>query len=375
MDDATLVTLIAVFEVLLAGTLVAVLPLVSRRGLLFGAYVGERHDRGPSARDLKRSWFRQTTVLIAACLGVSLAVGLTGHPIAAVFVALGTEIAGLTAIYVRHHRRALGLAVPASSPGLAAASLLPVPAGTLVFPALALAINLTLGVVVTAYAARQYDRLPGVVPIHFKGSGLPDGWAKKSFASVMAMPLGTLLMGAMVAGIGLLTAQAKRSLRADDQGISLYAQQRYRNALARFLSGISLVMTAMLSGMSYDAVRIGLGDPPTFGPWLLACGGLVAAWAIGGSIYLIVRYGQGGARLEAAIADRPLTNGLADDRNWRWGVFYVNREDPSLMIEKRFGVGYTLNFGNPRAIVIMIGIVVVIGTVLGLALAAVPARH
>jgi len=27
-------------------------------------------------------------------------------------------------------------------------------------------------------------------------------------------------------------------------------------------------------------------------------------------------------------------------------LLYVNPADPSILIEKRFGVGYTLNFGN-----------------------------
>jgi uncharacterized membrane protein len=31
------------------------------------------------------------------------------------------------------------------------------------------------------------------------------------------------------------------------------------------------------------------------------------------------------------------------------GVFYVNPDDPSLFTPKRFGIGYTLNFGNPRS--------------------------
>jgi uncharacterized membrane protein len=34
------------------------------------------------------------------------------------------------------------------------------------------------------------------------------------------------------------------------------------------------------------------------------------------------------------------------DACWRWGLFYVNPADPSILIEKRFGIGYTLNFGN-----------------------------
>jgi uncharacterized membrane protein len=30
-------------------------------------------------------------------------------------------------------------------------------------------------------------------------------------------------------------------------------------------------------------------------------------------------------------------------------VLYVNRDDPAVMVGKRFGVGWTLNFGNPRS--------------------------
>jgi uncharacterized membrane protein len=30
-------------------------------------------------------------------------------------------------------------------------------------------------------------------------------------------------------------------------------------------------------------------------------------------------------------------------------MFYVNPDDPAILVEKRFGIGYTLNFGRPAA--------------------------
>jgi uncharacterized membrane protein len=36
-------------------------------------------------------------------------------------------------------------------------------------------------------------------------------------------------------------------------------------------------------------------------------------------------------------------------------VFYLNPNDPALLVEKRFGVGYTLNFGHWAAWLIMVG--------------------
>ena len=41
------------------------------------------------------------------------------------------------------------------------------------------------------------------------------------------------------------------------------------------------------------------------------------------------------------------------DSAWKLGLFYFNRDDPALWLEKRFGVGYTLNFGRPAAWVII----------------------
>jgi hypothetical protein len=34
------------------------------------------------------------------------------------------------------------------------------------------------------------------------------------------------------------------------------------------------------------------------------------------------------------------------DKCWKWRIFYVNRDDPKIFVPKRYGIGYTLNFGN-----------------------------
>jgi uncharacterized membrane protein len=58
--------------------------------------------------------------------------------------------------------------------------------------------------------------------------------------------------------------------------------------------------------------------------------------------------GQGGSRGlgrndAGAIGDR------TDDRHWVLGLLYCNRADPALVVEKRFGIGYSFNFGHPLA--------------------------
>lgn len=34
---------------------------------------------------------------------------------------------------------------------------------------------------------------------------------------------------------------------------------------------------------------------------------------------------------------------------WKWGVFYYNPNDPSIWVEKRIGIGWTLNFAHSRS--------------------------
>ena len=48
-----------------------------------------------------------------------------------------------------------------------------------------------------------------------------------------------------------------------------------------------------------------------------------------------------------------------DDAHWVAGVFYVNRDDPSLFLPERFGVGWTVNLGRPVVWAIMAAFVAV----------------
>jgi len=55
--------------------------------------------------------------------------------------------------------------------------------------------------------------------------------------------------------------------------------------------------------------------------------------------------GQGGARF-MATGRGPIGDRTADAR-WIGGLLYFNPADPALLVEKRMGIGWTVNFGNP----------------------------
>jgi hypothetical protein len=78
-------------------------------------------------------------------------------------------------------------------------------------------------------------------------------------------------------------------------------------------------------------------------------------------IISLMHGGQGGARLLAS-GRSPIGDRTADTR-WIGGLFYFNPTDPALLVEKRMGIGWTLNFGNPWSWVplIAVAVIVVIG--------------
>jgi len=100
-----------------------------------------------------------------------------------------------------------------------------------------------------------------------------------------------------------------------------------------------------------------LDIPPTIFQVLLV--------AVLGSIFLLVAYnaitvGQGGSRIKMDDEGKTADVNREDDQHWKLGVFYVNKNDPSIFIEKRFGIGFTINFGNPIGVAVMVGLLLLI---------------
>jgi uncharacterized membrane protein len=362
--ESNLVFVIALFvQLVVVGGLLLIQPFIVRRGLLFGVYVGEERWDGEEARSITRRW----TVALVASMGLGLVlaavvVSLDGPVPLAVLVSVVAQIVGSYGTYLWAHFRARRLAAPGAP--AAAAVILADPPGSLLLPLASLAFAVIGGVIALGYAWMHYASLPAQVPTHFGVSGRPDAWSPRSFGSVMVLPLATLLMGLAMGVTAVLTARAKRAIRHPGGAASIDAQLRFRRAMANFLAGVGILTTSMLALMSVYAVRTGLGLAAGIPGSLMALTIVMLVYAVGGSLYLAFRYGQGGARLERKAAGAgALTNGLADNSQWVLGVFYVNRDDPSIFVEKRFGLGYTINFGNPRAVALFVALLVVIAAI------------
>ncbi|MCX6353154.1 MAG: DUF5808 domain-containing protein [Bacteroidetes bacterium] len=62
--------------------------------------------------------------------------------------------------------------------------------------------------------------------------------------------------------------------------------------------------------------------------------------------------------------DETLQKWHDDPNNWKWGMFYFNREDKRIFPPKRNeSMGYTINFANPLSILICVGLALLILTI------------
>ena len=345
---------VSVLESLLVWGFALLYPRVARKGLLFGVYVGEATSEGQAALAITRWWNKGIAVCLSAGILLGAILSFSTPEPWAVVLPVHVQLLAFLALYFRAYFRAKALASPGPPPP-AVAPLFETRPTSAWLPALTLAAGIACGAFVIAYAWAHYAELPGTIPTHFGPSGQPDAFRPKSFFTVMLLPIMVLLIGTFLGGMAWLTAHAKRALRRSAERTSLEAQLRFRTAMTRYLCGVSLLAIGMLTVITVASIRVGLGLSPRLPPAVGALAILLGIYAIGGGIYLALRYGQGGARLEKARTDTPLTNGLADNRYWVLGMFYVNRDDPSFLVERRFGIGYTINFGNPKAVTLVVG--------------------
>jgi uncharacterized membrane protein len=198
----------------------------------------------------------------------------------------------------------------------------------------------------------RYPSLPASLAVHFNAHGDPDRVVAKSVGSAFAT---VFIQAGVTALIVVITALSLRARPDLDAAAPRRTARQHRVFTARTVRAV-LLLTALLNlSMLIIAWQVWSGGAhlavvPVLLPVLA---GVVVLLAVG------LRVGQLGSRVPAGDGDED--TGVVqrdDDRYWRGGVFYVNRNDPSVIVPKRLGYGWTLNFGNPRALWLLLPVVV-----------------
>lgn len=338
----------------LPGVLLAVMPWLTPRGEVFAVTVPAAARRDPRIMRLRRGYVAcmlATTVVITG-LGVAGAYDvLVWSVLACLLPALGLAAmlvcrSRVQAIKVQEGWRAESAKASAAVLPPEAPRPLPLAWNLLYVPVILATVVLTVAL---------YPAMPDQIPMHAGLDGQVNSWADKSVMSASLPVVVQLFFAGTLTGVHAGVLASKKGGSGSRRVASQIAYGKFAQMETFVLLGTGLALTASMGLIVLaSAELISLSDAGVFISVIT-----VAVLVI--EIAVAVWCGQSGSRLlgEAAGVGVPDEMDADEDALWKVGVFYVNRDDPSIMVPKRFGIGWTLNFGNWRSWLITVAFLVV----------------
>ncbi|HEX4001430.1 MAG TPA: DUF5808 domain-containing protein [Candidatus Acidoferrales bacterium] len=196
-------------------------------------------------------------------------------------------------------------------------------------------------VATSVYVGLHWSDIPDRFPVHWAASGNANGWSVRTPMGVF----GPLLFGAVVMAIVAASSYGALHFGRPVHGSSARSVAGdFAREMGVFLLSLEFFLAVIFSFVGLLPL-MGNHNPGII-PIAVATVAMLAAL-----IFAMARLAKHHARVHAHAAE--LAPGAMQADHWKLGVFYVNRDDSALFVPKRFGIGYTLNFGHVAAWVIM----------------------
>ena len=312
---------------LAAGILFLVTPEMSRPGTFFGVTVVPEFARTEEGNALLKRYRQRIAVLTLAVIvlitvGASIARGLI------VPIGIGLEGAAAIACWVRASKeaRAFAQAVPSIRTASLSSDSRTLPGGWLFLlgPYVILALA-------GWFLYSNWHAIPERFPIHWGADGTPNGWSNRTVPGVFGILVVGLFSNILTTVFAYVVVMRTRNASASEGDAS--GDRAFKRATYFLMMFISYLMSLVFAVVSTRPVWAGSSQASPL-PILLVP--FVFAVLIAVVVYLV----------RLSRSRKGSTGDGTPDACWRWGMFYYNPDDPSLLVEKRMGLGWTLNFAN-----------------------------
>jgi uncharacterized membrane protein len=305
--------LMSSFSLLLVTVFLLFMPLLTRRGIFFSATVDPEFPHSDEGRRLLRSYRWQVAVWIALVVLLTMRI-VPGRPNFAGTVPLALLIAGTALIYWRKFREIhshYGVHAPEVRQATLSVSAVNENFNrwVILLPFVALA-------AVAVYLNMHWNDLPQRFPIYWGADGQPNRWANRDWQGVY----GPLLLGAYENVILL--------------ALAWIMSHESRKTVMRYVTvrGVLFLLYPLTFAFALGPLQPLLSTPVWLGPGVLLV-------SIVGLMYWSYR------KVSAPQARDDVPEPQSDDY-WKAGFFYWNPDDPAILVSKRVGIGYTMNFAN-----------------------------
>ncbi|MBW7458027.1 DUF1648 domain-containing protein [Paenibacillus sepulcri] len=352
MDPTWGIWLFSIVMYVMMGIVFMLVPLISTRVLLFGVFVPEPMRDDEAVTAVRKSYIRMSVFIMVCAAAAGGLVGwwMKGMSEAVLLSATLVQVIGFVLSLAASHRRALriklekGWEPPQSTKRVANLNFRK---GPLTIRDRWYLVHLLLIIISVIGAAVQWDSIPDTLTTHYNASFEADGFSEKSFSSVFMMNITQLLLIGIFLFTNFVIRAAKQQLDPAKPDESMIKQQKFRRINSIFLYFLSLFIVALFS---YIQATILYGWSAEL---LMLTSLFLPLILIGCSIGLIIY-------LRSKGIDQVLAAGVSDDSHWKGGFFYHNPEDPSFIVNKRYGMGWTFNMAHPVSWVVLGGILLIL---------------
>lgn len=229
----------------------------------------------------------------------------------------------------------------------------------LIFPTSYLVgINLAFVLVTVLLTVFNYQNIPDKLVTQWDFNMNPTTITEKTWGSVMMIPAMQVFITIVMAISNQAYLSAKQQIDGKNPTASSTKSKKFRRQ-SSLLNLVISILTQLLF-VSIQLVTVFESISPKV---VMILSLVFTILIIGLVLWFSLYYGQSGDRLktiEINEEEAPKGNIVTgdDDENWKLGMFYFNKQDPSFWVEKRMGVGMTFNLAKWQSWAFLIGVIV-----------------
>jgi uncharacterized membrane protein len=194
----------------------------------------------------------------------------------------------------------------------------------------------------TGYIMGRAPALPSVLPIHFDDQGAADRFVRASYPIALVpvwIQLTLAIIFGTIAAVLLYRSQLHRTAVEDTDS------RVERERMLMTAEAISLLTAIWVTFQGLLAVRLII-------MWQSMCCGLGGIYYLALVVSVVLSIIVG---IRAAVYvqyPKPVMR-QTEDIHWKFHGIYFNPQDQALFVPLRSGLGWTINFGRPQAILFL----------------------
>ncbi|GIO32135.1 MULTISPECIES: DUF1648 domain-containing protein [Paenibacillus] len=324
------------------------MPFLSRETVSFGVSVSEEMYHSPQLRRMRKqfAWISGTvyTLLLLVCLYSLMHASEQGQAsVLTVYITLVILCsAAISFIFYLRMKKAKASLPEVRRPSGKVAIDTKFRSKKITISNRWFALHIAVMLVSAILALVYYDQFPSSIAMKFNWQGEVTRSVGKSLRTVLGPNLMQLVMIALFMFINRMIRKSKQQLHPDHPELSAHRNAVFRLRWSMFSAVSGMIIVLMLSFIQLN-MRYSLPSDVVFLITLLMPSIIVIT-----ALVLSFTTGQGGRRIGRPTGGASNT-AVNDDRFWKLGFIYYNPDDPALFVEKRMGIGWTVNFARPVA--------------------------